>query len=508
MDARPGGLGLPFAIALVIASVLTGSGHASASSGTLWVNGSGSLFVPPGTSCANPGFSTIQSAVNAASSGDKISVCPGTYTEEVLIPAGKDSLQLRSVKTWQAVIKAPALMLGLTKSIVRVNGAQHATILAFTITGPGGFGCNSLRYGVRVDNGGSADILGNHIVDIRDDPFSGCQNGVAVLVGRQAESTTGSARIIGNVFERYQKNGPTVSNVGSFAEIAHNRVLGVGPTLVIAQNGIQVSGGATATVQHNFVSGHIYTPQAVVSTGILLFDPGAVTVAHNTITANDVGEYTFASLSMSSVAYNRVKSSTFDGLIVDESSSAQLAHNKSDHNAGPGIGFYGAQNSSMTDNHVENNVGSGILLSNDVNTSTGNVVNDNKVRTNGGGPADSTDGMRVEAGSTGNSLAGNHLRDNTTHDCHDFNVSGNAWTNNHGETSVPPGICGRDDNDAGFETSMTFGWDPTIAWYAGTADATDYDWAAAYATVDTDALLLLAAQLPLRVAHGRAVPSE
>jgi hypothetical protein len=44
-----------------------------------------------------------------------------------------------------------------------VSGARGVTILAVTITGPGGLACDSLRYGVRVDNGGSADILGNHI---------------------------------------------------------------------------------------------------------------------------------------------------------------------------------------------------------------------------------------------------------------------------------------------------------------------------------------------------------
>ena len=165
-------LGIPFAIALVIGSVLTNSSAALASPGTLWVNGSGSLFVPPGTSCATPGFATIQSAVNAASSGDRINVCPGTYTEQVVIPAGKNSIQLRSVKMWQAVIKAPALMLDPIKAIVRVNGALNTTILAFTVTGPGGGPCNSLRYGIRVDSGGSADILGNHIVDIRDDPLA------------------------------------------------------------------------------------------------------------------------------------------------------------------------------------------------------------------------------------------------------------------------------------------------------------------------------------------------
>jgi hypothetical protein len=201
---------------------------------------------PPGTSCSDAGYKTISAAVADASSGDRINVCPGTYVEQVTIPAGKDNIQLRSTRRWEAVIKAPPdNPLDPIKAIVRINGGHNVTILAFTITGPGSGGCNSLRYGVRVDEGGSADILGNHITQIRDDPFSGCQNGVAVLVGRQAEFTVGTARVIGNVIDHYQKNGPTVGNTGSHAEISHNRILGIGPTAVIAQNGVQASGGVT-----------------------------------------------------------------------------------------------------------------------------------------------------------------------------------------------------------------------------------------------------------------------
>jgi parallel beta-helix repeat protein len=496
-------VGLFFAIALVVASVFA-SGTAVAASGTLWVNDDNGPWFPPGTSCDHPGFQTIQSAVDAAPPGARINVCPGTYVEEVFIAAGKDSIQLRSVKTWQAVIKAPALMLGPTKSIVRVNGAQNVTILAFTIAGPGGFGCDSLRYGVRVDNGGSAEVLGNHIVDIRDEPFSGCQNGVAVLVGRQAETQTGSARIIGNVIERYQKNGPTVSNAGSSAVIAHNRVLGVGPTTLIAQNGIQVSAGALADVQHNFVSGNVYSPATVSSTGILLFQAGATRVAHNTITSNDVGEYTFDTNAASTISQNRVRASSTDGLVVQLSSQQQVEKNKAERNAGPGIGVYAADDNTLNDNHVKDNVDSGIFVG---DTSTNNTVSDNKVRDNGTDSSDSTDGIRVEAASTGNTFDGNKLRDNLTHDCHDFNASGdNTWTHNRGETSEPPNICGKDGDDADFAESTTYGWDASYPWYLGIADAGDYDWAAAYATVDTDALLQLVAQLGLGGGHRRATP--
>ena len=41
-----------------------------------WVNGVG-VPVPPGASCALPGYSTIQAAIAASAAGDTINVCPG-----------------------------------------------------------------------------------------------------------------------------------------------------------------------------------------------------------------------------------------------------------------------------------------------------------------------------------------------------------------------------------------------------------------------------------------------
>ena len=495
--------------------------HFSNSPAPLWVNDNdpnGGLYAPPGTSCDDPGYPSVQAAVTAASPGDRINVCPGTYVEQVNIPAGKDNIRLRSTRRWEAVIKAPADdPLDLIKAIVRVNGAQNVTILAFTITGPGSGGCNSLRYGVRVDNGGSADILGNHITDIRDAPapplVSGCQNGVAVLVGRWLEGTTGSARIIGNVIDRYQKNGPTVDNAGSHAEISHNRILGVGPTSTIAQNGIQAGRGATADIRHNFVSQNIYTPGTDASTGILFYGSGPVNTDHNTLTSNDVDAYMFdyvfetgscGTAAGSVTAHNRVRASTLDGLILSGFALAgcfvtgvQVADNKSEQNRGPGIGVYDARSNALDDNRAERNEDSGILL----DDAQSNTVGDSKVRNNGTANADMTDGIRVTASSTGNTIHDNHLQHNVTHDCHDFSVgtgtagTANTWINNRGETSIPAALCGEAD-DADFETSTVYGWDPNYPWYdAFDVVAAEYDWAAAYATIDIESLLQVLPQI-------------
>jgi parallel beta-helix repeat protein len=489
---------------------------------THWVNDddpNGGLYVPPGTSCTNPGYRTIQEAVTAASAGDHINVCPGLYPEQVTIPADKDDLRLRSTRQWEAVIKAPAVMLPdphpiLAYSIVRIEGAQNVTLLAFTITGPGPGGCASLHYGVRVASGGSADILGNHITDIRDAPppptVSGCQNGVAVLVGRWIDGTTGSARIMGNVIERYQKNGPTVDNAGSFAEISHNRILGVGPTPTIAQNGSQASRGATATIRHNFIANNLYTgPQDAASSGILWYAPGQVVTEHNTLSANDVGvnisdffieTQTCGTAEGSIAGHNRVRASTYDGIVLSGFTNCpvnevQIAYNKSEQNEGPGIGVYDADDNSIDNNSVEDNKDTGILLGDEDGffPATNNTVANNQVRDNGtAAGGDLTDGIRINTGSTTNTVHNNHLRDNVTHDCHDNNTPvANTWDGNHGETSFPPGLCDRENNDAAFATSTAYGWDPAYPWYDAFDVAAEFDWATAYATIDTESLLQL-----------------
>src|SRR5687767_3783934 len=57
---------------------------------TRWVNDddpNGGGYDPPGTSCTDPGYPTIQEAVNAAApAGETIQVCAGTYLEPATGP--------------------------------------------------------------------------------------------------------------------------------------------------------------------------------------------------------------------------------------------------------------------------------------------------------------------------------------------------------------------------------------------------------------------------------------
>ena len=296
----------------------------------------------------NTPYNTIQAAVNASSAGDSIHVCPGLYREQVVIGPGKNNLKLESVKERQAAIRFPAGVLTDPKAVVLVRQAKGVQINKFTIEGPweDTSDCTSTRhYGIKVDTGGSAKIDSNHITLIWDNipALRGCQDGVAVQVGRSGESTTGSAEIVHNVIDKYQKNGPTIDGAGSSGNVHENTIDGGGDNHIIAKNGIQVGRGASAKVEKNKVFNNYYSgvgpppagdvPDDNDGTGILVFSvTGGVTVHENTLYLNDLG-FALGTASGVLIDNNTTNSNVFDGLRAESDTSGNTFEgNKSSSN--------------------------------------------------------------------------------------------------------------------------------------------------------------------------------
>jgi parallel beta-helix repeat protein len=276
--------------------------------------------------CPDAPYTSIQAAVVDAGPGDRIKVCPGTYQEQVRIPAGKDGLTLYSKVPWQAVIKAPPVMT-LPNSIVLVDGSHNVTIRLFTITGPfthPGCALSVERHtGVRITGGGSSLIYGNRITQIRDitPGFFGCQDGIAVLVGRSVEGQTGTAWIRNNLIDKYQKGGIVVDGSGSYAEIEKNVVTGEGLTDITAQNGVQISRGAKADVEHNRISKNRYarlTDPNTTAAGVLLFETtsSSVEIDENDVYENGAG-IDLATTRYARVSHNNVHDNLNDGLVAE-----------------------------------------------------------------------------------------------------------------------------------------------------------------------------------------------
>lgn len=150
-------------------------------------------------------------------------------------------------------------------------------------------------FGVVV-NGAAVDVTNSSIHDIGETPLNGTQHGVGIYY---AYGSTSSGTIGGNMIWNYQKGGIVANGSGVSVAISNNTVTGQGPVSWIAQNGIQIGYGASASVMWNTVSGNSYTGASTVSGGIIVVGgPGygvgtpyttGTQIVGNTVVNNDIG---------------------------------------------------------------------------------------------------------------------------------------------------------------------------------------------------------------------------
>ena len=92
--------------------------------------------------------------------------------------------------------------------------------------------------------------------------------------------------VTGNTVGSYQKTGVLVKGPVS-AVVTGNTITGYGPVDFIAQNGIQVSFGATAQVTSNTISNNFYIPTTNVACGLLIYQANGVKLGNNTFSGNE-----------------------------------------------------------------------------------------------------------------------------------------------------------------------------------------------------------------------------
>lgn len=353
-SASPSFAGTALASTALASTARVSTAHASAKhSRTYWVALTSNSSTDRG--CGSAGYHSVQSAVNAAEHYENthrrtaatISVCPGTYAEQVTITR---SLSIDGVKeagnSRPVVIELPASVgdtpaAGLSKthcqaadsatgtevptSVIEVcaarAGGQNTTgvsvsINRVTVEGAWKFEgtCAVSMYGVLVEGGAELSLSNSTVDRVGDFPLQGCQSGVDVEAGYAPTGQVGHLVMSHDRVRTYQKNGITVDGPGSTAKVTSTTVTGAGATPTIAQNGIQISFGATGSVTASKVTDNNYigTPAEegdypTYADGVLVYGGGGsvcglgavsplvrgVHVTGNVLENNDVGVQLF-----------------------------------------------------------------------------------------------------------------------------------------------------------------------------------------------------------------------
>lgn len=246
----------------------------------------------------NTFYDTIQTAIDAANSGDLITVSAGTYTEALYI--NKD-LTLTGAGRDVTFVNSPDVLPsyawnGGMNNLVAIDECT-ADISGFTFNGLGKGNGGGTFNGVHFwKSSGSLDAC--RLTGFRDEPFSGAQDGNAVNVNHTWDvNIPQTVTITNNIIDDFQKTGILVNEMGSAATIIGNTVTGHGDAVEgeAAQNGIQIGYGATATISGNYLSNLRYVPESWSSAGILLVAADDVSVTGNHITGGveigiDIGD--------------------------------------------------------------------------------------------------------------------------------------------------------------------------------------------------------------------------
>jgi len=334
-------------------------------------------------------FSTIQAAVTQSPANTTIEICPGSYPEQVSI---NKNLTLTGVV---AGTEDAAVMLAPSSGIVQnatdlfdgsgiaaqlfVQGATNVSVSHLTLDGSNNqiTGCSPDLIGIYYQNA-SGTI--NYIVarnQALGEALNGCQSGQGVFI-ESGYGSGGSATVTikNSSVHSYQKNGITADGSATVATIHDNYVVGQGPTTGAAENGIQVSDGATGVISGNKVVDDIYSPGSVGASGILIYDSGSLNISSNTVSNTQFGIVVFSDgvlpADNNTITGNQVSATHLDDGI-DLCSNGNVAHTNSVFSSdGAGIhidstcmenGSPTGNNTTVTGNTI-NEACAGVLLGN------------------------------------------------------------------------------------------------------------------------------------------------
>lgn len=323
-------------------------------------------------------YPTIQLAVTAAQPGDVILVEDGIYSEEVVIPSGKDNIRI------------------IALCCNAVLDGMNSLETAFTLQG---------SIGIQIEGFNIKDYTTVGILINGNTPFP----------ARAAFS-----RIIGNSLNNTGNQGILIDNsLGNL--LWKNELRG-------SVNGIEIIGvPAVPENQSNWLVGN--TLHDNTSTGIAIASSSSNGLVDNEIFSNTTGIYT-AESSNTLILHNKVFDQSDFGLKLVNSSNSVILNNIIQNNQDEGIHAATSNNVIISGNKIRSNSGTGVKLSD----STFNIIEQNKITEN------LDNGVNLDTTSTNNLVVFNSICNNQPNDIILENPDNDVVFNKCGNSN-PPGLC-------------------------------------------------------------------
>jgi parallel beta-helix repeat protein len=437
----------------------------ASTAGTLYVNGTTGTDTGTCRLSAHP-CKTISHALSLAPATATIKVAAGTYPEALTITQPVTIIGAGASGSTATVIEPTATTTLVTDTdpnhdttpqvIVDVSGTTGVTLKKLAVSGANAQSqfsdCTKNFMGVYFHNA-SGNMTNMAVTGIQLPTADfGCQDGLGVYVA----SDTGSSSVSMNglTVNTFDKNGITCRDATTSCTVINSHITGIGPTNLIAQNGIEGFGVASITLTNDTVKKDSYTG-ANQATGLLVLDVGTVSATSNHLSLNDVNGY-FANAGTGppagtwTITGNTVSGATDnvtggqagngDGIVLDSTTNpVTISGNTVSGSKEYGIALYGASNAQVTGNTVTGSTSDGIYVGGpggSITTSSGNTISSNTSNFNKG------DGIHADTSSMSNTFDSNITHYNLIYDLQDG--SSNTWTNDAclpANDSSPAGLC-------------------------------------------------------------------
>ena len=244
-------------------------------------------------------FPTIQLAIDNAPSGSTIMVAPGVYLEQLVVDPGDfygAGAHGPPVLTIEAtgpgvVVQLPASPRTLVPNYVSFTGTggsldvsllvnnASVTVRDITFDGNNDMMPTFVRCAGIYARGATVNVQDCTIQDYQTTPAGGVEGGLGVW----AEGVSTLVNVTGCTLSGIQK-GHVVVNLGAEGNVSNSTLTGRGPTMTIAQNGVQFGYGGYGSVTGCTIDGFWWENTPYTSTGVLPYLPGTpITISNNTL---------------------------------------------------------------------------------------------------------------------------------------------------------------------------------------------------------------------------------